>query len=164
MRTRIAKCACGQVEVEARGEPIVSLICCCDDCQEAARRIEALPGAPPVLDGHGGTPFMLVRKDRVTCTKGEDLLVGHKLKPKSITNRMVARCCNSAMMIRFDRGPHWTTMMRDRFGDDATPLEMRIQTRFAPDVPADGIPSYAKFPASLFARLIWARIAMLFTR
>lgn len=164
MKKRVASCACGQVEVETTGEPIVTLACCCDDCQEAARRMEALPAAPPILDSHAGTPVMLVRRDRFTYAKGEDLLDDHKLDPKSITKRAVARCCNSAMMIRFDRGPHWVSVLRDRFDDDAPPVEMRIQTRFAPDAPDDGIPGHARYPMSLIGRLIGARIAMVFGR
>lgn len=46
----IARCAGGSVEYEAAGNPILGVACYCDDCQEGARRVEALPGAPPVRD------------------------------------------------------------------------------------------------------------------
>ena len=51
----IATCICGSVGIEMVGAPIVSVVCCCDDCQEGARRIEALSGAPAVLDAAGGS-------------------------------------------------------------------------------------------------------------
>jgi len=51
----IATCICGSVEIEMVGAPIVSVVCYCDDCQEGARRIEALSGAPAVLDAAGGS-------------------------------------------------------------------------------------------------------------
>ena len=40
----IARCTCGNVEVEAVGAPILSVACYCDDCQKGSRQIEALPG------------------------------------------------------------------------------------------------------------------------
>lgn len=39
----LVQCACGSVKLEAHGRPINSVVCYCDDCQEAARRIEVLP-------------------------------------------------------------------------------------------------------------------------
>lgn len=59
-------CVCGKVEYEATEPAILSVVCYCDDCQEGAHRIEALPNAPPVLDADGGPPAsVLYRKDRV---------------------------------------------------------------------------------------------------
>ena len=101
----IARCACGSVEVEALGPPITSVVCHCNDCQEGARRIEALPNARPVRDTDGGSAVALYRKDRVRCSQGAELLKGYKLKESSVTNRVVANCCNSAMFVSFDRGP-----------------------------------------------------------
>ena len=43
--TMTATCACGRVELEAFGKPIVSTVCYCDDCQKGADQIEALPNA-----------------------------------------------------------------------------------------------------------------------
>jgi glycosidase len=47
MLTRHSSCTCGRVRCQAIGAPIVSLVCYCDDCQEGARNIEALPNAAP---------------------------------------------------------------------------------------------------------------------
>src|SRR5271165_7310316 len=91
----MASCACGHVEIEGVGAPIISLACYCKDCQEAARRIGDLPGARPVLDADGGTGYVVYRKDRVTVSKGNDLLKRLKLSDKSPTNRLVAGCCNT---------------------------------------------------------------------
>lgn len=40
---------------------------------------------------------------------GRMRLKRHKLKETSPTNRVVATCCNSAMFVTFDRGPHWVS-------------------------------------------------------
>lgn len=160
---RTARCSCGCVEIELRGPPILSACCHCDDCQASSRQIEALPGAPRILDAAGGTPCLLYRNDRVACTRGEHLLESHKLRPESATRRMVATCCNSAMLVHLDDILHWTPVYRDRV-DDAPPLEMRVNTRFIPEgveLPGD-LPSYRSFPLRFVTRLIGARIAMLF--
>ena len=70
----IASCACGSVELQASGTPIVGVVCYCDDCQEGGRRIEALAKAGPVQDPDGGTAYLLYRKDRLECVKGAPLL------------------------------------------------------------------------------------------
>ncbi len=159
-----ARCSCGNVEIELRGTPILTVVCHCDDCQAGSRQIEALPGAPRILDAGGGTPYLLYRKDRIACTKGEHLLEGHKLRPESATRRMVATCCNSAMLVHLDDILHWTPVYRDRFVGDAPPLEMRVNTRFKPEgaeLP-DDLPSYATFPLRFATKLISARVGMLF--
>lgn len=165
--TTTIRCACGSVELEARGAPIVSAVCYCQDCQDGGRRIEALPHAPPVVDPDGGTAYALYRKDRVRNLKGAALLQGDKLKETSVTNRMVATCCNSAMLVNFDNtAMHWVSLYRARFPADAPPLQMRIQTKFKSPGSAmpNDVPAYATFPLSLVAKMIAARIAMLFRR
>jgi hypothetical protein len=159
-----ARCACGSVEFEATGAPIVSVVCYCDDCQEAGRRIEALPNAPPARDGDGGTAYLVYRKDRVKCARGAQLLKGTKLKEKSATCRVVAGCCNSAMILNFDDAKHWVDLYRARVEGDAPPLQMRVCTRFSPgDVPHD-VPGYPSFPLGFLAKLLAAKIAMLLRR
>jgi hypothetical protein len=157
----IARCACGEVEVELIGAPVISVVCHCDDCQAGSAMIEALPGACRVLDAGLGTPYALYRNDRVNCTRGADRLEGFKLKPESTTSRMVANCCNSAMLVRLDPVLHWTPVYRDRIAVPP-PLELRINTRFVPEgtpLPAD-LPVRPGVPLRFFTRLIGARIAM----
>ena len=163
---RTATCACGSVEFEAVGAPIVCVACYCDDCQEAARQIEALPQAGPVQELDGGTACVVYRKDRVRCTKGADLLTRHKLREASPTNRLVATCCNSAMLLNFDDAKHWVDLYRSRLQGDIPPLQMRVCTRFKPgagELPGD-IPSYPGFAFSFLAKLLAARLAMLLGR
>ncbi|HEV2516250.1 MAG TPA: hypothetical protein VGV07_13430 [Devosia sp.] len=159
--TRLARCACGRVEVELTGAPAISVVCHCDDCQAGSQMLEALPGAPRILDAVHGTPYALYRNDRVRCVNGAELLESHKLKPDSTTSRMVASCCNSAMLVKLDPILHWTPVYRDRIVD-APPLELRIQTRFLPEgVPLlRDLPSYQSVPLRFFTRLVGARIAM----
>src|SRR5882757_3400090 len=100
--TRIARCLCGKVGIEAFGAPIASTVCYCDTCQEGSRQIEALPNAAPILGPDGGTAYILYRKDRIKYSKGAELLKGYKIDEKSTTSRVVATCCNSAMVMQFD--------------------------------------------------------------
>jgi hypothetical protein len=160
----IAACSCGRVELEASGAPIVSVVCYCDDCQAAARRIEALANAPPILDSHGGTAYVAYRKDRVHCSRGANLLQPHKLRENSATKRVVATCCNSLMFLGFDDSKHWTNVYRARVQGDAPPLQMRICTKFSPtaaELPRD-LPNYPGYPFSFLIKLLGARIGMLF--
>ena len=162
----IARCSCGSVELQATGAPIASVVCYCDDCQEGSRQIEALPNARPVRDRDGGTAYVLYRTDRVECSRGAQLLKGHKIREKSATSRVVASCCNSPMNLKFDDRRHWVSMYRARFQADVPPLQMRICTKFKPengDVPND-VPSYSTFPLKFLAKLLAARIAMLLHR
>ena len=159
---KIARCTCGKVEVALAGAPILAVACHCDDCQAAGRKLEALPGAPKVLDTAGGTALVLYRRDRYDIVSGADILRKDKLRDGSATNRLVATCCNTPVFASFDRGPFWISVFRDRIAPDPPPLEHRIQTKFAPAgaVYPDDLPRYATFPVSSMVRIIWARIAM----
>ena len=72
-----------------------------------------MPGATPVLDDHDGTGFVMYRKDRVRCVRGEALLAEFRLTPDSPTRRIVAKCCNTAMFLDFTKG-HWVSIYRGR--------------------------------------------------
>jgi hypothetical protein len=159
----ILRCNCGQVELQLTGAPIVTASCYCDDCQAGGHKLAELTGVA-VVGEDGGTPSVLYRRDRVKWIKGENLLVRHKLRPRSATNRVVASCCNTPMLVDFDRGPHWVSIYRDRFGAAAPATEMLVNTRFRPKdvtLPAN-IRAYESFPLSFIGRLIASRVAMLF--
>ena len=159
-------CACGSVVIEALGAPITSVACYCEDCQEGARQIEALPGAPAVQNRDGGTAYLVYRKDRVRYSKGGSLVKNLKIKDKTATNRVTTTCCNSAMLLNFDDGKHWVDLYRSRCLGDVLPIQMRICTKFKPanrDLPTD-VPCHSRYPISLVARLVLARAAMLFNR
>lgn len=128
--THLLRCLCGEVECIGQGTPILTVVCYCNDCQAAARAIEALPGAPLVMDPDGGTALTLFRANRFAATKGSEKLVSHKLKPDSVTNRMVASCCNSAMFLAFDKGPHWVSTVRNRLVDEVPPVKYRVMTKY----------------------------------
>ena len=161
-----ATCACGQVAIEARGRPIITVVCYCDDCQAAGRQIEALAGAPPLLDDDAGTQLVVFRKDRLRCAQGQDRLAANKLEPSSPTSRYVASCCNTALYLGFDDARHWVDVFRRRVEGTPPPIEMRICTRFRPAgtaLPTDA-PSRPGFTVGLIARFMAARIAMMFGR
>lgn len=158
---RMSSCASGRVRCEALGEPILSEVCYCADCQEGGRRIEALPNAARIRDPDGGTPYLTYRDNRFRCVSGEELLVDYRLKPASSTRRVVASCCNSGMFLKFDPG-FWVSTYRFRYDGELPPIEMRTQTRHRrseKELPHDA-PAYRRFPLRLFSKLIAARIAM----
>jgi hypothetical protein len=155
-------CSCGCVEFEAQGKSIVSSVCYCDDCERGAAEIEALPNAAAVRDPDGGSAYILYRKDRIACSKGTELLKSYKLKDTSVTNRMVTTCCNSAVFVNFDRGPHWVSAYRARFRGALPPLQFRMCTKFKPEgtvLPNDA-PGSRGYPPGLIVRLVASRVAM----
>lgn len=127
----VIRCRCGEVELQLTGKPILTAVCHCDDCQRAAHELELLPNAPQILDSTSGTPYVLYRKDRVACIKGNSLLRDHRIEKEAFTKRVIAACCNSPLYLDFEKG-HWLSLHRDRFGDNAPPIQMRTQTRFIP--------------------------------
>lgn len=144
----------------------MGVVCYCDSCQKGSGQIEGLTNAAPILSPDGGTAYILYRKDRVMYSKGAELLKGYKVEEKSTTSRVVAACCNSAMVMRFDDAKHWVPVYRARFQDDVPPLQWRICAKFKPDVaeiPTD-VPSSAMYPAGFIWKLLTSKISMLFGR
>jgi hypothetical protein len=167
MRERtVARCTCGDVELEMSGAPILSAVCYCDDCQEGARQIGALPNAAAVQDADAGTAYVLYRKDRVTVSRGAALLKPYKIRDKSATNRVVATCCNSAMMVNFDDGKWWVDVYRARIQGDAPPVQAHVCTKFRPGPSgrASDVPSYPGYPFKLIVRLLGSKVAMMLGR
>ncbi len=160
------ECACRRVTVEAIGPPITAVVCYCDDCQEGARQIQALPDAVSVQDQDGGTGYVVYRKDRVKCLKGASLLRRHKIRANSATNRVIATCCNSAILLNFDDGKHWVDLYRSRCQGQVLPVQMRICTKFKPldaHISTD-VRQYPRYPISLLVKLVLARVAMMLHR
>jgi hypothetical protein len=161
----IAACSCGSVELEASGAPITSVVCYCDDCQKGSRDIESLPNAAPVLDPDGGTAYIVYRKDRIRCSRGAALLKSHKIRVESVTNRVFAACCNSAMFLNFDDSKHWVDVYRARLRGQAPPVQMRLCTKFrraADEIPND-VPNHPMWSFRLLAKLLIAGLAMRLT-
>ena len=159
----VARCFCGTVELELIGTPIASVVCYCDDCQEGSRQIEELPNGRAARDPDGGNAYVLYRKDRVQYSKGTHRLQGYRIREKSATNRLVATCCNSPMLMSFGDARHWAPVYRARLQGDIPSLQMRICTKFAPgksDLPNDP-PSYPGYPLKFMAKLVGARISVL---
>jgi len=155
-------CACGRVEFEGIGAPIACTVCYCEDCREGARQIEALPFAGAVQGPDGGTAYVLYRKDRFAAVKGADLLKNYKLKETSVTNRVVAACCNTAVFVAFDKGPHGVSAYRARFRGELPPVQVRMCTKskLAGVVLADDVPSHPGYPPGFMVKLLASRVAM----
>lgn len=162
VRRIAARCRCGQVVIEATGKPIVTTACYCASCQEAGRQFADLPGASPVLNGDGGTDYILFRKDRVRLLKGAKLLREYRLTPETKTRRVVATCCNTPMFVEFTAG-HWLTFYKAGFPpEDRPPLEMRVMTgdRSAGIELDNSVPNYAKHSGKFMLKLLGAWAAM----
>ncbi len=160
-----ARCACGSVELEAIGAPIMSVACYCESCQEGSRQIEALPNGRAVCGPDGGTAYVLYRKDRIEYSKGSRLLRGFKLRDESSTRRVVASCCASPMFLDFEKG-HWLSVYRTALQGDVPPPEMRVHTKSKPAGSAlpNDVPNYSGYSLKFMAKLFGAWIAMLLRR
>jgi hypothetical protein len=161
----VATCQCGQTAIEVVGAPILCASCYCESCRTAGQAFGRAPGAPPVVRPDGGTDYCLFRKDRVRLARGGAHLEARRLAAASPTRRVVAMCCNTPMFLDFTKGS-WLTIYRDRFGERAPPLQMRVMTEDAPDgfSPAGDLPSYRTRPARFMLKLLGAWAAMGFRR
>jgi hypothetical protein len=157
-------CACGQVALQIQGRPIISVECLCADCQNAGTFLQSLPGAPRTVDNNGATRFVLYRKDRVRCEKGQERLREHRLSKDSKTRRVVAACCNTPMFLEFTDG-HWLSVYGGLWPATSLPaLEVRTMTRSRPAgvvLPGD-VPNPKTHTVSFYAKLFRAWAAMLF--
>ena len=163
-QTTVLTCTCGQPALEVQGIPIISAECLCGDCQNAGAFLQSLPGAPPTLDQKGATRFVLYRKDRVRCEKGQDLLREHQLSKDSTTRRVVAICCNTPMFLEFTKG-HWLSIYGGLWPSASLPaLEIRTMTRSRPQgvVLANDVPNPSTHTFSFYAKLFHAWAAMRF--
>jgi hypothetical protein len=159
---RTASCQCGAVTLELTGKPIMAATCYCHSCQQAGRAFAAAPGAPGVVGTDGGTPYVLMRKDRILWLSGSDRLAEHRLKPDSPTRRFVARCCNTPIALEFTKG-HWLSIYSGRIPEDQRPAaEMRTIVGDRPEgveLP-DDIPNYRTPSGKFMWRLLTAWAAM----
>ncbi|MEX1058475.1 MAG: DUF6151 family protein, partial [Natronospirillum sp.] len=155
-------CTCGQVALTVQGDPIVSAECLCTDCQTAGVMLQSLPGTRSILDQKGATRFVLYRKDRVVCVKGEGHLREHRLTAKTPTRRVVAACCNTPMFLEFTNG-HWLSLYGALWPAESLPaLEIRTMTRSRPEgveLP-DDVPNPRTHTVSFYAKLFRAWAAM----
>jgi hypothetical protein len=120
------------------------------------RGFEALSGAARVANDEDGTDYVMMRKDRVRCVRGEEPLRACRLTPEAPTRRVLASCCNSPMFLEF-KGGHWLSVYRDRFAE-APSIEMR--TMVGDRSFSDGIPSYRSHSSIFMWRLFKAWAAM----
>lgn len=159
---RTASCQCGAVTLEIVGKPIVAATCYCHSCQKAGHAFEALAGAPAVVGTDGGTPYLLVRKDRLAWLSGSDQLDEHRLTPDSPTRRFVSRCCNSPIALEFTKG-HWLSVYSARIPEgERPPAEMRTMVKDRPEGVelADDALNYAGHSGKFMWRLLTAWAAM----
>jgi hypothetical protein len=155
-------CACGRVQLEVEGAPILSAECHCTSCRTAGAKLQALPTRQPLLEANGGTRFVLYRKDRVRFLARAELLKEHRLKPSSKTRRVIASCCNTPVFLELESG-HWLSLYSRLWPEDARPpIELRTMTRDLADTALlnDDVPNAKRQSLLFFAKLMGAWIAM----
>lgn len=161
MHTTQLACTCGKVRLDAGGAPIITTECHCNSCREAGALLAALEGAPASISQNGGTPFVMMRKDRVHFVAGTEHLKAYSL-PGSSTRRAVATCCNTPVFLEF-KGGHWLSLYKCIWPEDAMPpIELRTMTSDLAD-PAmldDTIPGGKRQSLGFYAKLLAAWIAM----
>lgn len=158
----VAHCACGRVELEAKGPPLATIVCYCDDCQAAGKQIDALPDGRSGLGRDGGTISVLFRKDLVRCVRGSELLVDHKLRPQSPATRVIASCCNSNMSTRFDNWMPFSALRTFSVNVDALKPQVCIYTKHAPS-PAQiehAAPQHPRLPLGLQMKVLGAAVTL----
>lgn len=159
------QCACGRTAFEARGRPLATVACYCEDCRAAGRAIDAWPNGRGGVAADGGMVSSIFRKDRVRCVSGRELLVGHKLRPESHTTREIATCCNSSVATRFDNQTPIVTLRT--FAQEAQLIpDMCVHTKRAPDAQliSHAAPRHAGVPLELIVKVVAASIGLALAR
>ncbi|QDH70312.1 GFA family protein [Marilutibacter alkalisoli] len=160
--TQQLACACGEVQLIVEKTPIVSVDCCCDSCRAAGLRLERLAGARPVLDPHGGTRFVLYRKDRVRFIAGFERMKEFRLSSGAGTRRVVAGCCNTPVFLELEAG-HWLSLYGGLWpAGTLPPLQMRTMTGDLADasILPGNVPNSERHSLPFFAKLLKAWICM----
>ncbi|NZA26466.1 hypothetical protein H0E84_08710 [Luteimonas sp. SJ-92] len=155
-------CACGQVRLEATGDPITSTECHCASCRASAIRLQAVPNGPHLQEPNGGTRFVLYRKDRIDFLGGWELLESFRLSADAKTRRVIASCCNTPVFLEFENG-HWLSLYGGLWTPETLPrLELRTMTSDLPDpsVLPDDVPNMRRQSGRFFVKLLGAWIAM----
>lgn len=155
-------CQCGNVSLSVERRPIISAECLCKDCQTAGALLQSLPDAPKTLDQNSATRFVLYRKDRVRCIKGQESLREYRLNPESKTRRVIATCCNTPVFLDFTNG-HWLSMYGGLWPQkNLPPLEIRTMTRDCPKgvVLSDDVPNPKTHTGIFYLKLLSSWAAM----
>jgi hypothetical protein len=166
MNTIQLACACGKVHLEVRGTPIMTTECHCNSCREASIQFRALEGSPEFVSPNGGTPYVMMRKDRVEITRGSEYLKASRLAPDRSTRRVLATCCNTPVFLEF-KGGHWLSIYKSVWPEGAFPtIELRTMTSDLADLGVldDTVPRGNRQTWGFYARLLGAWIAMGFRR
>lgn len=155
-------CACGKLQLQLEGAPILCAECHCTSCRTAGEQLQALNLARPMLEPNGGTRFVLYRKDRIHFRAGTDALREHRLSARSKTRRLVATCCNSPVCLEF-QGGHWLSLYSSLWPESIRPaIEMRTMISDLPDaskLPHD-VPNAKRQSLAFFRKLLGAWVAM----
>ena len=133
----------------------------CDSCRTAGLAFPSSPDIPSVVGDDGGTDLVLYRKDRVGPVRNVAVLLEHRLKPDSLTRRMVAGCCGTPMFLEFTKG-HWLSVYAGRLPQDLPPAQMRVMTAdrpAGPPLPQD-VPAYPNHAPQFMVKLLASWAAM----
>ncbi|MGX9849327.1 hypothetical protein [Limimaricola sp. ASW11-118] len=147
------------MRLTVEGPHIASVECLCISCQKAARVLEALPGAEPILDVKGATPFVLHRKDCVAIVAGQEKLMSHRLTDGAGTRRVAASCCNTPVFLEM-KGGHWLSLYAALWPKADRPVvELRTMIGERDDLPRD-LPNLKTHSIGFYGRLFGAWVRM----
>jgi len=162
MTKQTLTCACGGVALELHGAPFFTTECHCDSCREAASRLARLKLSRHMVEDNGGSQFALYRKDRARIVRGQEKLVGYRLKAGAPTRRVVAGCCNSPVFLEF-QGGHWLSIYSSLWPEGQAPRpQIRTMTadRHPEAQPDQSIPHGKRQTFGFYGRLLAAWVAM----
>ncbi len=156
------QCRCGKVKLAVSGKPIITAECYCTSCRTAGEKLQLLEGAGSVLSEHGGTHFVMYRKDRIRFLAGTENLKSYRLTASSSSRRVVASCCQTPVFLEF-KGGHWLSLYSGLWPQERLPaIEIRTMTSDLPKnwvLPVDALNS-KRHTLSFFRKLLTAWIAM----
>ncbi|MEZ2131273.1 MULTISPECIES: GFA family protein [unclassified Sinorhizobium] len=160
-KTTHLSCTCKAFRLAFRGSPIISTECHCNSCNQAASRLEPLT-AQTVRTAHGGTRYVLYRKDRIGFPAGTDMLQEFRLHPHATTRRVLTSCCKTPIFLEF-KGGHWLSLYGNLWQqDDLPPLDLRTMTEDADNLVPEDVPAGMLATTSFYTRLFMAWVAMRF--
>jgi hypothetical protein len=127
MKTIVASCRCGAVQLEISGEPLVQMYCHCDDCQ--------------AVHGAGYVPESVYPADAVRVVWGEPSSWKLKRNPRFTCRECGTRLFIDVLALRL-RGVNGYVLPAGEFNPT-----FHMQCQFAVHPVRDGLPHYKGRPA-----------------
>lgn len=168
-----ATCACGEVQFEITGNPVIGIICSCNDCRVASKYVDKKAQTAGTANisadekGHDQcTSNCLFPLKDIKLVKGGDKIKKFRLKSKSTNIRTYTECCNTSVCMICGPFP----FVKMGFGvpfnyNTLPPPPSTTENAFArilgcealdpSKLPRDHIPNYKTLPLWFGGRIMW---------